>query len=461
MPRAALAGAALLLIGSLCACGGGTSEASGSETTTLLVEAEDQDFVEWTRVMGDPITNLSSDEGTGGLAPLDDIVGDARIIAVGEPVYGAEELTRLKRRMFEYLVRHRGVRTIVAEVGWSEALEIDAYIRTGSGNPEELLTRLRTWTWNTNESLDVIRWMRRYNESVPASKRLRFMGTDIIYTSASAHALRAYLEEVDPAFLERIDETLKFFSGPESDEKYGRIRSRQGGGLLLDVERALDRMWRKRRVYADATSQDDWAIAEHHGQVLRQSVEVWRASIRGAPPAPLRERYLAENVRWVLDREETGGRVFIWSHNSRVSLEGIQDGERMGRHLRRMFGDDLVVIGILFNQGAFRAKSGGPDIAAIEIGPAPKGTIENSLSKVGHDMLIVDLRRATDLVDQWLQSKSLTREAGTRYSDPNSMIRSCILGRRFDAVIFVDTTTASTITAAWRRSPAARGGDPG
>jgi hypothetical protein len=76
-------------------------------------------------------------------------------------------------------------------------------------------------------------------------------------------------------------------------------------------------------------------------------------------------------------------------------------------------------------------------------------------------MLIVDLRRATTLVDEWLLSTKLMRETGPRFSDPNSMTYSRILGRRFDALVWVDTTTASTVTSAWRKSAAARGDDAG
>jgi erythromycin esterase len=453
-------GALLLLALSLCSCGGGSSEAAASKTNSI-VEHHDQSFVEWTRQSGYPIESLSPGDEFGGLESLGDIVGYARIIAVGEPVHGAREITLIKRRMFEYLVREKGVRTLVAEVGWAEALAVDEYLRTGAGKPDEVLAGLRTWTWNTTDALDFMRWMRRYNESLPPSRQLRFFGADMVYTSASAQALHAYLEGVDQEFLQRVDASLSHFSSPESNEKYARIRSREGGSLQLDVERALDRLWRRRRVYADATSQDAWAIAEHHGQVLRQAVDFWRGTGRSSSRALLRERYMAENVRWLLDRDETGGRVFLWSHNSRVSVEALQDGERMGRQLQRMFGSDLVVIGVLFNRGTFLARNVGRSVAEVEIGPAPEGSVERSLAKVGHEMLIVDLRRATTLVDEWLLSTKLMRETGPRFSDPNSMTYSRILGRRFDALVWVDTTTASTVTSAWRKSAAARGDDAG
>jgi erythromycin esterase len=458
MPRPVFIGALALSAFVVCSCGGGPSAASAREEA--LVEDEDQSFVDWVELTARPIESLVPGEEFGGLDGLGEIVGQARVIAVGEPVYGAKEIFRVKRRMFEYLVRTRGVRTMVADVGWAEALAIDDFLRTGEGNPEELLTRLRTWTWNTSEALDLVWWMRRYNETVPSASRIHFYGADALYTSVSAAAVRAYLEEVDGEFLQRVDESLRFFSEPESDQKYARLRTRDGERLILDLERTLDRLWRKRRPYADASSQAEWAVVEHHGQLARQALEIRRAS-RGGSSGALREKFLAENVRWILDREETGDRVFLWSHNSRVSVESLKDGERMGRHLQRFFGSDLVVIGVLFNRGSFLARTSGREVVEVEIGPAPEGTFEHSLSKVEHPAMLVDLRRSTDAVDQWLMSERLTRETGLRFSDPNSMTRPRTLGRRFDAIVWVNTTTASRLTSGWVRSAAASGEESG
>lgn len=459
MPRSAFIGALALSAFVVCSCGGGQSEASSWEEK--LVENEDQSFVEWVELTARPIESLVPGDEFGGLEGLGDIVGHARIIAVGEPVYGAREIFRVKRRMLEYLIRTRGVRTLVVDVGWAEALAIDEFIHTGQGNPEELLTNLRTWTWNTSEALDLVRWMRRYNEKVPSASQIHFLGADALYTSVSAAAVRSYLEKVDGEFLQRVDESLKFFSQPESDQKYARLRTREGERLVLDLERTLDRLWRKRRPYADASSSQEWATAEHHGQMVRQALEIRRASLRGGSAGTLRERFLAENVRWILDREETGGRVFLWSHNSRVSVETLQDGERMGRQLQRFFGSDLVVIGVMLNQGSFLARTSGREVVEVEIGPAPEGTVESSLAKVEHPMMLLDLRRSTDAVDRWLMSERLMRETGFRFSDPNSMTRPRILGRRFDALVWVETTSASSLTPAWVRSSAAKGEEAG
>ena len=115
MPRAAFCGALLLLALFLCSCG---EEESTREPSTLAMveEREDQNFVDWSRLAGIPIESIDPGEEFDGLTALGAMVGDARIVAVGEPVYGAREFTLAKRRMLAYLVENKGINTVVAEV---------------------------------------------------------------------------------------------------------------------------------------------------------------------------------------------------------------------------------------------------------------------------------------------------------------------------------------------------------
>jgi erythromycin esterase len=45
-----------------------------------------------------------------------------------------------------------------------EAFDINEYVLTGNGDPVKALAGLYFWTWDTEEVLEMIRWMRRYND---------------------------------------------------------------------------------------------------------------------------------------------------------------------------------------------------------------------------------------------------------------------------------------------------------
>src|SRR5690348_16749547 len=98
------------------------------------------------------------------LQPFMDFVGSARILACGEAARGTHEFFTLKHRLWELLVREKGFTLFAIEDGWVEAQRINEFVCYGHGDPLRLLDGLRFWTWKTQEMLDLILWMRAYNE---------------------------------------------------------------------------------------------------------------------------------------------------------------------------------------------------------------------------------------------------------------------------------------------------------
>ena len=97
------------------------------------------------------------------LEPLRALVGDARIVGMGEGSHGTREFFRMKHRVFEFLVERMGFTIFAIEATFPEALDVDRYVRTGEGDPSALIRGMYFWTWNTDEVLDLVRWMRNYN----------------------------------------------------------------------------------------------------------------------------------------------------------------------------------------------------------------------------------------------------------------------------------------------------------
>lgn len=112
------------------------------------------------------------------LEPLKTIVGLARIVGMGEATHGSKEFTLIRHRMLKFLVEKMGFNGLILETPQQNAKAIDSYIKTGKGDPKELLSELGYWVHNTQEMLNVIEWMRRHNVQNP-SKPIAFIGCDI------------------------------------------------------------------------------------------------------------------------------------------------------------------------------------------------------------------------------------------------------------------------------------------
>ncbi|WP_405780928.1 erythromycin esterase family protein [Streptomyces sp. NBC_00859] len=118
---------------------------------------------QWIRQHAHPIDTLDPQTPLTGLLPLAGLVRDAKVVTTGASTRQAHELSTAAHRVLRFLVERQGFRSLPLEGDDAMRLGLGAYIRTGTGDPEELLSGARSF-WRTQEILDVIRWMRSCNQ---------------------------------------------------------------------------------------------------------------------------------------------------------------------------------------------------------------------------------------------------------------------------------------------------------
>jgi erythromycin esterase len=171
---------------------------------------------------------------------------------------------------------------------------------------------------------------------------------------------------------------------------------------------------------------------------------------------------MAENIRWILEREGPEARIVVWAHNDHVATQPGQ----MGWHLRRMFGPDLLTVGFAFNRGSFQTMQlhplQGGTLRAFTVGPAPAGSFDGTLAAAGLTLAAVDLRRIPDdgPAHRWFTSARATHSIGGGYLEADDMSFRGLSARQvlpshYDAILFVDTTTAARPTASGQVRPRA------
>jgi erythromycin esterase-like protein len=125
----------------------------------------------------------------------------------------------------------------------------------------------------------------------------------------------------------------------------------------------------------------------------------------------------------------------------------------MGELLKRRFGPAYVRIGFAFDRGTITAF--GNSLGTKTVAPAPPGTLESVLNDVGPE-LYLSLRtlRAGDPVTAWLDGGTLSREPGALYNESNQSAFFTVAKERdrFDALIFVAESHASSLLAGARRT---------
>ena len=143
-------------------------------TLSATEQAKSADVL-WLKANAIPFQTAEPNSSLEDLMPLKEMIGNARIVALGEATHGTHEFFQMKHRMLEFLVEEMGFNTFAMEANWPEANLINDYVHTGKGDPAELLKGLYFWTWDTQEVLDMIRWMRAYNENPSSTRKTQFL----------------------------------------------------------------------------------------------------------------------------------------------------------------------------------------------------------------------------------------------------------------------------------------------
>ncbi len=400
-----------------------------------------QAVVDWIREQAIPLLTTRAGHGFADLAPLREVVGDARVVALGEATHGTREFFHLKHRLFEYLVAELGFSVFAIEASWPESEAVDEYVRTGRGDPAKALAGLYIWPWNTEEVLDLIRWMRQWN-AVPGHRQVRFYGFDVKAAAVSAERLAARLGQIDPALAAEAGPALARLAAAErAAPELADADEAEYQAAVAGVAAVLPRI--AARLPQPASAADRQAIVDrHYVQALEQYTR-----LRGpGGGGPVRDDGMADNVRWIADVAEPGSRIVVWAHNFHVNVYEEGSLPWMGHHLEAALGKDYLPVGFLFHHGSFQAmdRTGGPrGLKEFTVGPPAAGTLEDTFERAGWPLCLLDLRRlpAEGPVAEWLRAPQLSRAVGSAFSGEADMAMELVLPEVYEAVVYVEATT--------------------
>ncbi|HET9950324.1 MAG TPA: erythromycin esterase family protein, partial [Candidatus Eisenbacteria bacterium] len=410
--------------------------------------------VDWIRANAVPIRTAEAGHGFDDLEPLRETIGDARVVALGEATHGTREFFQLKHRMLEFLVARMGFDGFAIEANMPEAFDVNDYVLTGRGDPEKALAGLYFWTWDTQEVLDLIRWMRRWNNDPAHRTKVKFYGIDMQYPTRAAGNALEFLRRLDPAAADSADRTLRPLADPYRTRRgFGA----QGSGLPTAAAADSALRWLAARLERPA-GRDRMHASDREFVRARQDVRVvqqWLDLTSASGPAA-RDRAMAENVQWILDTGEPGSKLVVWAHNGHVSMAEPGAGAAgMGHALHAALGPDLVVFGFAFDRGDFQAVDAAPGgargLAPFHVGPARSGSLDDAMSRGGNPIAALDLRRlpGSGEAADWFSRPQWTRSIGAVYADTfaERYYARLVPTESFDALLFVDSTSAARANA--------------
>lgn len=394
------------------------------------------------------------------LAPVGALVGGARIVALGEASHGTREFFQMKHRLLEYLVTRKGFTVFALEADWPETLAVDQYVKTGRGDPRAALAGLYFWTWNTEEVLDLIEWMRAYNAAPGPHATLSFSGFDLQTPDVALMRAEDYVRRVDPPALPTMQTDyapLRALMGRQA-----RDAKRLPAGMpappdpataaacVAGAAAAVSRLDARRAEYVKASSADAFLDARQNALIVAQSAQTMTAGFQDATAR--RDRLMADNVRWLAEQKYPGQKIVLWAHNGHVGAQDFAGHKAMGAYLRADYGSALCVLGFAFSRGEVRAlrmtgtQMNWPPVP-LPVPPAADGTGDALLHRAGLPRFLLDFRRVApdSPLGAWLSAPHPFQLPGAAWDPSQAALfsQSVTLRTAYDGLIYIDESHAS------------------
>ncbi|OCB37763.1 hypothetical protein A5676_16815 [Mycobacterium malmoense] len=421
-------------------------------------------------------------DAPGGVPPretLQELIGDARIVLIGESSHGTHEFYEARAEITKWLIEEKGFCAVAAEADWPDAYRVNRYVR-GLGDDtsaQEALSgfeRFPAWMWRNTVVRDFVEWLRTRNRQHEnnGQRQAGFYGLDLYSLHRSMHEVISYLDKVDPRAAARARQRYACFDHASADDgqAYG-FSAAFGAGPSCEQE-AIDQlvdMQRNELAYArrdGLLAEDELFYAHQNAQTVHNAEVYYRAMFSGRVTSwNLRDKHMAQTLDALLqhlDRHQDvpSARIVVWAHNSHVgdarATEVWADGQlTLGQLVRQRRGDEARLIGFSTYTGTVTAASDWGGIAERKVvRPALNGSIEELLHETGRSEFLVSAHISPGAGEP-LSAVRLGRAIGVIYR-PETERQSHYFHVRpadqFDAMIHIDRTRALEpleVTSLW------------
>ena len=413
-------------------------------------------------------------DAPGGVPPvdvLDDLIGDARVVLIGESSHGTHEFYAARAEITKWLIQHNGFTAVAAEADWPDAYRVNRFVhgRGSDTTAEQALAgfeRFPAWMWRNEVVRDFVTWLRWHNDRQACSddgRAVGFYGLDLYSLHRSMQEVISYLDGVDPAAAARARTRYACFdhASAEDGQAYG-YSAAFGAGPSCEREAVaqLVEMHRNSTTYLSRdglVAEDELFCAQQNAQTVSNAETYYRTMFGGRVSSwNLRDRHMAQTLDVLLahlDRhrqDNEPARIVVWAHNSHVgdarATEVGADGQlTLGQLVRQRYGDQCRLIGFSTYTGTVTAASEwGGSAHCKTVRPALPGSVEEMFHETGKQEFFIPMSDGGPAAES-LQTVRLARAIGVIYlpaTERQSHYYHVRPADQYDAMIHIEHTHA-------------------
>jgi erythromycin esterase-like protein len=400
---------------------------------------------------------------------LIDLIGDRRLVLIGEASHGTHEFYEERARLTQRLIEEHGFTAVAVEADWPDAYRVNRYVlgQSGDESAQSSLSDFRrfpAWMWRNTVVERFVDWLRSHNDRQSSrDSKAGFYGLDLYSLRTSIEAVIEYLDRVDPLEARRARERYGCFDHVGANgQAYGYALAYEPAiPCENQVVAQLLSLRRKGPGYVSSDgrlAEDDLFAAEQNALLVRDAEEYYQQMFRASERSwNLRDRHMAATLDALVDHlDRTHGhhgrhsKVVVWEHNShvgdaRATAMSARGEFNVGQLTRQRHGTaECVLIGMTTYAGRVTAATDwGQPPHRFHVRPAMPESYESLLHDVPRESFWLSMADAE--VHRTLDEPRLERAIGVVYRPDTERVSHYFPARlteQFDAVIHIDTTSA-------------------
>ena len=398
-------------------------------------------------------------EDEKSLDPLLERIGDARYVLLGEASHGTSEFYTWRAAISRRLITEKGFSFIGVEGDWPDCYAVNRYIKAREGTATSALdvlhafSRWPTWMWANREIVELVEWLRAYNDKQPGKRQVGFYGLDVYSLWDSMHAVIQYLEKMDPELARNARRAYSCFEPYEEDaQEYARATALVPTSCEDEAVRILNALQSKKPEFRD-DGPEAYFNAEQNALVARNAELYYRTMVRGGPASwNVRDHHMVDTLERLMQHHGGNAKAIVWEHNTHIGDARFTDMARsgmvnVGQLVRQSHErDGVVLVGFGTHRGeVVAAREWGAPMERMRVPEAREGSNEDAMHRadVGDALFVFDKDGASEDNESALSEPRGHRAIGVVY-DPRTEhwgnYVPTILTRRYDAFLHLEKT---------------------
>jgi erythromycin esterase-like protein len=389
------------------------------------------------------------------LNPLLERIAEARYILLGEASHGTHEYYTWRAAISRRLIEEKGFSFLAVEGDWPDCYRINRYIKGDSGaSAREVLhafERWPTWMWANEEIVELVEWLRQYNDRLPAEKKVGFYGLDVYSLWDSLYQVLGYLGKHTPSALPVARRAFQCFEPFGEDvQEYARATRWVDTSCEDEVVALLAELRRTAQPVRQGDSESQFN-AEQNAFVVKNAEHYYRTMVQGGPESwNIRDRHMTETLERLMRHHGQEARAIVWEHNTHIGdaryTDMADDGMiNIGQLVREGHADEgVILVGFGSHRGSVIAgEEWEAPMERMRVPPARPDSWEDILQQAGTEERLI-------LLDEARDNKDFMEERGHRaigvvyhpdYEQYGNYVPT-VLPLRYDAFLFLPETRA-------------------